>query len=35
MSSLSGLKHGIKIEKYGVPSNNNILKTTKILMEQR
>lgn len=35
MSSLSGLKHGIQIEKYGVPSNSSILKTIKILMEQR
>lgn len=35
MSSLSGLKHGIHIGKYGVPSNSSILKTIKILMEQR
>lgn len=35
MSSLSGLKHGIQIGKYGVPSNSSILKTIKILMEQR
>lgn len=34
MSSLSGLKHGIKIEKYGVPSNNSILKTIKRPMVQ-
>lgn len=35
MSSLSGLKHGIQIGKSGVPSNSSILKTIKILMEQR
>lgn len=34
MSSLSGLKHGIQIEKYGVPSNSSILKTIKTLTEQ-
>nr|DAT36907.1 MAG TPA: hypothetical protein [Caudoviricetes sp.] len=29
------MKHGIQIGKYGVPSNSSILKTIKILMEQR
>lgn len=35
MSSLSGLKHGTQIEKYGVPSNSSISKTIKTLTEQR
>lgn len=35
MSSLSGLKHGIQIEKSGVQSNSSTSKTIKIRMEQR